>query len=1023
MTQADNGWVAPSSFAQERIWIANQLDLNSPVYNVSSPTFFAAGITGEHIIASLSAIVARHESMRTHLRVQEGALVQVVSDPQPLDLPELDLRHASMEDSSRIISELAETLAREAIALDRPPLWRAKLIRRTEERWVLLFVAHHAIFDSQSHVIFQHELKTLTEAAAAGTVAPLAELPIQYADFAAWQRETLTGEEHRKQLAYWTQRLADAPPVLGLPYDRPRDKDTGFAGAEVHFPMPADLLDRATEVGKAAGATPFMVFLSAYAVLLSRLCSTGDVVIGVSSGGRDRAEVAPLIGMFVNPVVVRAAISGEQSFNDVLAQVRAELLDALEHGETPFQHVVEAVVPARDPLAPPIFQAAFNFIPDSGIDHIQLGTTKDDLAMDIAPGTSRLLYRTALFDASTAEAIAARYLRLLTAAVTEPGQRISDLPLLSDSEHALVTQTFNDTAHDTSTVTVVEMLESQALQTPHAVAVMHAGQQLTYAELHARANRLARGLISRGVGPERLVALALPLSLDLVIAAVAVLKAGGSYLPVDLSSPLSRRLSLIDDAGATLTLDSLDFADGDDAPVTDADRLAPLQVRHPAYVIYTSGSTGRPKGVVVEHASAHAYLDWARQAYPGLAGVAHLHSPLTFDLTVTGFLGPLTTGGAVRLAALDEASTPPSFLKATPGQVPLLDAKNSPTNDLVLGGEALTAEALQAWRSAHPNATVVNEYGPTEATVGCIVEVIPPGQDLPAGAVPIGRPIWNMRAYLLDEALTPVPPGVAGELYLAGPQLARGYLNRPGLTAERFLPCPFGEPGQRMYRTGDLARHRADGTIEYLGRADRQLKVSGIRVEPGEIESVLLAQPGVSEAVVIARPGPDGDNDLIAYIVGNEVAAETLAQLIPAYMVPKAIVTVDAIPLTRNGKVDRDKLPAPTVETTVSAPAYVAPATDTQALVAEVFAAILQVDRVSALDDFFALGGNSLRGMRAMAKLRAAVDVDLPVRTLFAHPVVQDLATEIERLITAELDQLSDDEVAALLDAETGQSA
>jgi acyl-CoA synthetase (AMP-forming)/AMP-acid ligase II/acyl carrier protein len=416
---------------------------------------------------------------------------------------------------------------------------------------------------------------------------------------------------------------------------------------------------------------------------------------------------------------------------------------------------------------------------------------------------------------------------------------------------------------------------------------------------------------------------------------------------------------------------------------------------------------------VVEHHSVSAYLAYARAAYPSLSGTVLLHSPVSFDLTVTALLGPLTSGGTVRVAALDDPAArdggAPTFVKATPGQLPLLAGALSPTGDLVLGGEALTEEALREWRVANPGATVVNEYGPTEATVGCVAASIAPGEELPPGPVSIGRPIPGMRAYVLDPRLRPVPPGVVGELYVAGQQVARGYLNRPALTAEAFLPDPFAT-GERMYRTGDLARWRRDGTLDYLGRTDHQVKIRGMRVELEEIAAAMLTSPDVRQAVAVLR-----EETLVGYVVGSpdtDALAAALAGTLPAHMVPSAFVVLDALPLTTNGKLDRDALPAPVTQ---DGPAYLAPRTDAEVLVAEVFAELLGVDKVGAHDNFLELGGNSLRGMRAMAQLRARIDVDVPMRALFSFPVVADLAAEIERLLEAELAELSDDEVAALL--------
>jgi amino acid adenylation domain-containing protein len=1035
---ATKEWTFPASFAQERVWTANQLDPGSPVYNVSAPWRFPAGVTTHQAVEVLGQVVARHESLRTHLRMADGALVQVVRAAEPLELPELDLSDLPDDERERRNYEALAELARTPIPLDAPPLWRARLVRLGADRIVLHFVVHHAVFDSHSAVLFNAEMAAFTRAALTGAPADVPELPIQYADFAVWQRDQLTGAELDRQLAFWRGHLAGAPPVTGLPLDRPRPAQLGFAGDEVRFDLPDGLLERLGQVAAAASATPYMVLLAGFAALLSRISGDDDVVVGVSTAGRDSAELAPLIGMFVNPVALRCDLTGDPTVRELLARVRAGLVDAMEHGQTPFQRIVEAVAPQRDPSVQPVFQTALNFIPDSGLDPVPLGTTKDDLAFDITGGTSRLVYRTDLFDRATAEAVVARYVRLLIAAVADPDTRLSALHLLDDAERALVLHTWVDTARELAPSTLVAEVERQAAATPDAVALVCDGDQLSYAELTARANRLARLLVRRGAGPESRVALLLPRSTQLVVAILAVLKSGAAYLPVDTGYPANRIGWLLADAEPALVLavpetaalapddalvlDAATAAGEDDTDLTDADRLAPLRPGHPAYLLYTSGSTGRPKGVLVEHRAVTAYLAWARDTYPGLAGTALLHSPVSFDLTVTGLLGPLTAGGTVRLAGIDTPAARdggrPSFLKVTPSHLPLLDDALSPTTDLVIGGEALTGEQLIGWRAAHPEVAVVNEYGPTEATVGCVATRIAPGQEPPTGPVPIGRPTWNTRIHLLDAALNPVPPGVVGELYVAGTQLARGYLRRPALTAERFLPCPYGPPGERMYRTGDLARWRPDGTLEYLGRRDSQVKVRGMRIELGEIESVLRARSDVDTAAVVVRTD-NGEPSLVAYLVGRAEEAALAAELareLPAHLVPSAFVRLDALPLTPNGKLDTAALPAPAAAGTGDG--YLAPRTDAEALVAEVYADILQREKVGALDDFFALGGNSLRGMRAMARIRAEVDVDLPMRALFSSPVVADLAAQIEQRIAAELDQLSETEVAALLAAE-----
>lgn len=1031
-------WAFPASYAQERVWLSNQLDPDSPVYNLSCLVPLPDSTTAEMAAAALTEVVRRHESMRTYLRMEDGVLRQVVRDDLPTQLEVVDLRDAA--DATARHEALVRTttaLARTTIAMDAPPLWRAKLIRTGEQVCSVLIVAHHAIFDSRSVGIFWLELEALCQAALSGQPATLPavlpELPIQYPDFAVWQRDQM-GSELDTQLAFWRRYLDGAPPVLTLPADRPPPARLGFAGDEIAFPLPDGLAGALTDLGRRLSATPQMVLLAGYAALLSRLGGTDDLVIGVSTAGRNRAELSNVIGMFVNPLPMRVGTRGDPTFEQLVGRVRSSMLDVMDHWSTPFQCIVEALVPRHDPAVQPLFQVSLNYLP-KGFDEAPLGTTKDDLALDLSPTDGRLIYRTALFDRDTAQSIVDRYLRLLVAAVDDPARPISELPLLGDTERAaLASWAGTPTAAEHGTLP--ELFEAQVALTPSATALICGDVTLSYAELNGLANRLARDLVARGAGPESLVALALPRTADLVVAVLAVLKSGAGYLPIDQTWPQERIDFVLADARPALVLSTANCPPHATDDLRDADRRTPLRPANIAYVLYTSGSTGRPKGVVVEHRSVHAYLTWACAAYPGLAGTALLHSPISFDLSVTALLGTLIAGGTIRLAGIDEpaarAGGRPTFVKATPGHLPLLDDQLSPTADLVLGGEALTAQALREWRERNSQVTVTNEYGPTEATVGTIASAIVPGERLPDGPVVIGRPIDGVAAYVLDARLRPVPCGVIGELYLAGDQLARGYLARPGLTAQRFVACPF-QPGARMYRTGDLASWRPDGTLAYAGRYDRQVKIRGMRVELDEITAVLRAQPGVADAVTVLGR----DETLVGYLVGradstvddspSPPAADdspsppavdhaelgtALRRVLPAHMVPAHFVTLDALPLSSNGKLDLATLPEPIGPVDGE---FVVPRTDAEELVAEVFGDILKIDKVGAFDNFLKLGGNSLRGMRAVARIRAEIEVDLPMWALFNHPVVADLASEIERLIAAEVDQLSDDEVAALL--------
>ncbi|MFF5204855.1 amino acid adenylation domain-containing protein [Streptosporangium sp. NPDC000396] len=1034
-------WEAPASFGQERIWLADQMDPGSPVFNLQCALTVPYAIEADEIVAALKTVAERHEVLRTSFRVVDGTLRQVVHAEVDLDVRVHDLR--ALPDDERRTQAYGHALAatKAAIPTDRAPLWRATVVRTEDARWLVNLVIHHAVFDAASSVILSGEMAELCAAAAAGRPAELPELPIQYADYAAWQRGQLTGQALTEQTDYWRARLAGLPAVHTLPTDRPRPAQLGYAGDEVRFTMPEGLQELVTAAGRRSAATPFMVYLTAYVALLSRLSRDDDTVIGVTMSGRDLPEVAGLVGMFINQMVVRADTSDDPTFAGLLGQVRTTMLDAMENGQIPFQAVVEAIAPQRDPGVQPLYQIGFNYIPDSGIEPIPYVTSKDDLAFDLTAGVSRLLYRTDLFDRGTAETFVERYLRVLAAGVADPETRIGDLPLMDEAERASLLEAGTQEP-PREHATALQMVEAQVARTPDATAVIVGDRRLTYAELDEAAGRVADRLRRSGAGPESLVAVYAEPCLELLPALLGVWKAGAGYVPVDPAYPADRVAYMLADSAAAVVLTQRHLADalpaggatvlavddaGEWAERPDAGSPQAAGPGNVAYVIYTSGSTGTPKGVVVEQGSVAAYLAWAGTAYPGLAGQALLHSPISFDLTVTGLFGPLTVGGAVRLAALDEgaaAGDRPTFLKATPSHLALLAAlpdQVAPSADLVLGGEALSADAVTAWRERHPGATVVNEYGPTEATVGCVVAGVAPGEELPvdqAGSVGIGRPAPGNAAYVLDGGLRPTPVGVVGELYVSGPQVTRGYLNRPGATAAAYIPCPYGPPGRRMYRTGDLARRRADGSLEFVGRADDQIKLHGYRIEPGEIETALRAQPGVRDAAVSVREDTSDGRRLVAYLVGEaDVTAvdDALAATLPAHMIPSGYVLLDALPLTANGKLDHAALPAPTM-----APErrYIAPRTAAEELVAEVFAELLGVEKVGAEDDFFELGGNSLLAIRAIARIRGQIEVDIPVRGLFSYATVADLAAEIERRLTEDLDQLSDEAVERLLAAE-----
>ncbi|EOD69896.1 non-ribosomal peptide synthetase [Amycolatopsis vancoresmycina] len=983
-------WTFPASFGQERIWLSNQLDPASPVYNLPCQVRQDLPLTEGQWRAALGVVVGRHEALRTTFRMDGADLVQVVHADVPIGFEVHDLR--GLPDREARATELSEAIARRPIPLDTAPPWRAQLCRLADTEWLLTFVVHHTVFDAGSAVVLAAELDEACNAAAEGRLPKLPDLAIQYPDYSAWQRGQLPAVQ--AQLDYWRERLAGLPPVHSLPTDRPRPAEFGFDGDQVDFALPDGLLDRVGEVGRTLSASPFMVLLAAYTAVLSRLSAATDVVVGVPVAGRDLPELAPLIGMFVNQLAIRVDLGGEPSFAGLVGRVRTAVLDAIEHGRVPFQLVAEAVRPERDPAVQAVYQLGFNFIPDSGIEPVRYATAKDDVAIDLTAVNGRLLYRTDLFDRATAESVVDRFLRLLTAAVADPAVAVADLPLLSDAERVQVLDEWSGSAAEDAPL-VVACFEEQVRATPDAVALDLGGVRLTYAELNARANRVAHRLGAGGV-----VGVCAPNSADLVVGILGALKSGAAYVPLDPASPAARQALVLADAGARLVLTAGDVPlDGETLALDDPAVWSGSSDENPArpgpddiaYVIYTSGSTGRPKGVRIGHRALATYLGWAREAYPSLTGRALLHTSASFDLTVTTLLGPLTAGGSIVDAGR------PDFVKATPTHLAVLPEESYPTGDLVVGGEALLGEAVRPFAGI----AVTNEYGPTEATVGCIAHRLAGPVD---GPVPIGRPAPGTRAYVLDDRLRPVPPGVAGQLHLAGAQLADGYLGLPELTAERFPDGPFG----RMYATGDLARWRRDGTLEYLGRTDDQVKLRGFRIEPGEVEAALKELPEIRDAAVAVREGT-----LVGYVVGTaDGAADALRVTLPEYLVPTVFVTLDALPVAASGKLDRAALPDPQLG---GGTEYVAPGTAAEELVAEVLGELLGVEKLGVHDDFFAHGGNSLLAIRAMVRIRKQVGVDLPVRGLFSFTTVAELAAEVERRLADDLDRLSDEEVRAQL--------
>ncbi|MGA4844596.1 amino acid adenylation domain-containing protein [Streptomyces sp. G45] len=1021
----------PLSLAQRRLWFLHEFEGPSAAYNIPVALRLSGALDRAAMEQAVADVVARHESLRTVFAEDADGPYQVILDADRAR-PELTV---VATDEAGLGAELSRA-ARTAFDLRADLPLRAWLFELGGDEYALLVVAHHIAGDAWSMGPLARDLTAAYAARVQGEAPAWQPLPVQYADYSLWQHDVLGSEddadsEIARQLGYWRQTLAGLPEELALPADRPRPAVASYQGDRVEFEVPAAVHERLLGLAREAQASPFMVLQAALATLLTRLGAGTDIPLGTPIAGRTDDALDGLIGFFVNTLVLRTDTSGDPTFAELVARVREADLGAYAHQDLPFERLVEVVNPERSLSRHPLFQTLLTFnntdqgaaeavasLPGLAVSgqSVDVGAAKFDLSFRFAETrasradgdallSGALDFSTDLFDRATAEALVARLIKVLETVTADPQVRVGAVDVLADEERSRILGEWIDTAREVREVSLPQLFAEQAARTPDAVAVEADDQSLTYAEVEARANQVARWLIAQGVGPERFVAVQLPRSVELIVTLLAVAKSGGAYVPIDPEYPAERIAYIHEDARPVLVIDSPVYgeaADLSDAPVTDADRLAPLSLHHPVYVIYTSGSTGRPKGVVVEHASVGAYLERARQVYPDASGTALLHSSVAFDLTVTALYTPLVSGGRVVLTELDEnaaASGQPTFMKVTPSHLAMLDAlpqEVSPSGTLITGGEALLGEVLDRWRAQHPDVNVVNAYGPTEATVNCTDFHLAPGTPVQPGAVPIGRPFWNTRAYVLDAQLRPVPVGVTGELYIAGTVLARGYWQRPGLTAERFIADPHGAPGARMYRTGDLARWNADGQLVYAGRVDDQVKLRGFRIELGEIQSVIASYDGVDQAAVVVREDQPGDKRLVAYLVADSAdgAREHAAERLPEYMVPSAFVVLDELPLTPNGKLDRRALPAPDYGTDTAAGR--APRSPREEILCGLFADVLGLGSVTIDDDFFALGGHSLLATKLVSRVRSVLDAELPVRQLFRTPTVAGLSAALD---------------------------
>jgi amino acid adenylation domain-containing protein len=1031
----------PLSSGQRRLWFLDRLAPGTTSWNATSAIRLRGALDVDALRVAVDAVAARHEVLRTVFDASGGEPVQVVRAPGAVPF------EVVTGDPSAAVAALAAR----GFDLTTGPLLRVLVVGIADDDHVVAFGMHHVVTDAWSQGVLWRDLVRAYGAALAGTEPDLAPLPVQYADFAVWQRDRATGPQRDREWAYWRQRLDGCSFVLDLPADRPRPAVATHDAGTLEWRIPAEVADAVRALAERENATVYMVLLAVFQLVLGRHAGTDDVAVGSPVANRPRPELEELIGFFVNTVVLRTDLSGDPSFRALLARVRETALGAFAHQGLPFEHLVERLAPERDLSRHPLVQAVFQVVntpfervpwPGAEVEVFESGTAGTRLDVELhlveqADGTisGPLVYSSALFDPATAARLVGHLGTALAAAVAEPDRPLSRIPLSDPAERAAVLTLGTDSAVDVAMPPLPELLMAQARRTPELTAVEYEGDTLTYAELLRRANGLAHRLRAAGAGPDRLIGLCLPRGLDMVVGLIGILQAGAAYVPVNAEHPAERIRYVVENARMDVVVTEpgsrglFDGLVGTVVELDDAVAATPpdtgVTPDHLAYVVYTSGSTGRPKGIAMAGRCVVNMLEWQKRAVPGGPGTRTAQfTELTFDVHVQEVLSALLYGETLVVptaqtrrdpaafvdwlsrTAVNQLFVPNVMIRAVAATALRTGADLSALRHVSQAGEALSLDDdLRALRDRHPHLRIHNHYGSTEVQV--VTAYTAPGDPArwPATA-PVGTPTWNHRIYVLDERLRLTPAGVAGEICVAGPGLARGYVGQPALTAEKFVPDPYGEPGTRMYRTGDIGRWRTDGRLEYLGRADDQVKIRGFRVECGEVEAVLRRHGSVAAAAVVARPDGAGGRRLVAYVVpapGTDPGPlrAHVAEALPEYMVPSAFVTVAEFPLTATGKIDRRALPDPGVRGEVDA-AFVAPRTAEERTVCAVFAELFGGDRIGVDDDFFALGGHSLLATQVVARLEAATGVQLPLADLFRLRTPRAVATVLAATPPAE---------------------
>ncbi len=1079
----------PASFAQQRLWFLDQLAGGSSFYNIPAALRLKGELNVNILQKSINTLIERHEALRTHFAEREGEPVQVIDPPFTIDLQPTDLTSLPDNDKQDKAYQLASAEALQPFDLNTGPLLRVRLIRLHNDEHVIIFTLHHTVTDGWSMGVLVREVITLYQAYQADKPNPLPDLNVQYADYAIWQRNWLQGETLDKELEFWKNEIGVNPPVLELPTDHPRPAMQTFNGRTIDYTLPADLQSEIHRFNQKQGVTLFMTMMGAFQTLMHRYSGQDILQVGSPIANRTQSETEAIIGFFVNTLIFQADFSDNPDFRNFLKQVRERTLGIYAHQHLPFEQLVEVLQPERDMSHAPLFQVAF-ILQNAPMDKMEIPgltaepfhhenkTAKYDLtvySMEYEDGIGLSFeYNTDLFEEQTIRRMQQHFENLLRAVITEPRQKISAVNFLSPEEQQTMLWDWNDTASDyPNRHTVHQLFETWAKEQPEAIAAGFEDQTWTYRELNQKANRLARYLQQQGVGADTLVGISLPRSLDIPLAMLGILKAGGAFLPIDPAYPEDRIRYMMEDSGAAAVIThsglteqlpdtnvpfiALDQMDDNLASLSGQNLTSNTNQQNLAYVIYTSGSTGKPKGTMLPHQGLCNLSRAQRKAFTISPERRILQfASLSFDASVWETVMALLNGAALILAKQEDLTSgqglakvmktqkintvtlPPSVLAVMP-EVDLPDLKT-----IITAGEKCTTDLVQRWGHGRQ---FVNAYGPTETSVcASMFEADPRSDQTP----PIGKPVDNFQLYILDRAMQPVPVGVPGELHIAGDGLARGYLKRPDLTAEKFIPNPFVDaPGARMYKSGDLVHYLPDGNIEFLGRIDHQVKVRGFRIELGEIEAAIGEREGIRDVVVLAREDEPGDQRLAAYIVQDNDAGHTsgsmreaLAKRLPDYMIPSAFVFLDEMPLTPNGKVDRKALPAPDLSREALESPYEAPRNKNEEAVADIVAGLLKMDKVGIHDNFFALGGHSLLATRFIARIKDHFNVELPLRALFESPTVAAIAENIEQLQAAppkseesaieheersgdelqdllkDLEGMSDDEALSLLDDE-----